>query len=890
MPTSIYIIDTNLAAQADANTYATMSEVQDVMWADWDYGIAGAGQLKVKLRCSSGIPYSGPMEIGAIAPTAGNSILVEPEIVNGFPFEQIDDDANTANLISITGPNIFLKATEKGAWLSNPSQTNTNKRDAISMAETSHIDGLIINGGVSEYIGGIGNASADSTVKNTVIIGCNQEFTGAIRDYSGQMSFDAGLIKDCNQIRSCGPITNSILVNANVAAGDGIHIGSNNNAYNVAKDTINYAGDGTNADADSFFSIDQDTELTLDPLGGYVVRATSPLATASSTGGVIGPFESVTQGLPPSISVYLSGNTLNAIVSDDTTVSPMLQLNINNSPVGSPQATPSWDMTSYGLGDGYHRITVTATDDDSNSDTSKAVFYSIGGIIGAYFIGNSLSMGGDPTSTRTGGNIADMTKAMFVAAGSDIVISTGLRGGSGFDVFVNDQEIMGEISSGDYTVVMMQTYLDENVAYYEQHLKPMVDATKGAGSDFTTWFSQVREDEQFVIDGYIARSREGCTAAGSNTLESARAWHSIIAADPTINLHGDNTHQNVAGLWISALCSYRYLSGNTANSVTYLPTQIQEPLGTGGMGLTNDQIQLIRDKVDQDITEFYVRSEQNTCSVTITEPSASAVVNEGDSVTFTAIATDSSTGDLSAGIEWKDGATVLHTGATFSTSVLPTGSRLITASRAGSDGQVSTAARSVQVNSLVNEAPVTVNSSRNIAFNQEFEQVPLAAFVTDDNDAIDWSTLVITQQPVNAAVSAVQDDVTVTTVNVNYSGTNYSGPDSFKYTVKDSSGLTSNEATVSLTVLPLSAASGAIANSTITRGLSFDIVMKDYIADGSVAFLEIFIKDDAGDGSEYECTPTLNTDGLIRATAPTTAVLAMALSGSQVLIKIRGSV
>jgi len=121
------------------------------------------------------------MEIGAIAPTAGNSILVEPEIVNGFPFEQIDDDANTANLISITGPNIFLKAAEKGAWLSNPSQTNTNKRDAISMAETSHIDGLIINGGVSEYIGGIGNASADSTVKNTVIIGCNQEFTGAIR-------------------------------------------------------------------------------------------------------------------------------------------------------------------------------------------------------------------------------------------------------------------------------------------------------------------------------------------------------------------------------------------------------------------------------------------------------------------------------------------------------------------------------------------------------------------------------------------------------------------------------------------------------------------------------------------------------------------------------------
>ena len=878
MPTT-FIYDTDPSKHSNADTYPSPLAVIQAIIAE--HTATFTGEITILLRCSSGIPHDGNLLISGLFPTAVNKLHLIGEISGGHPFTQSDSISNTTALLEINDPHVYPSAA-KDAWFIKPHAANTNNRIAVQMGNAAYLNGLHIDGSNSVYVAGVYSGEAGATCKNVTVIGCNRDFFGGVRDVTGTMTFDQGTIKDCKVVQKCGPITNTIRTGTPQGAGDPIVDGSDNNAYDVDKASLTYAG---SADANSVFSIDPAVELTNTSTGGYTIKSGSALATMSSTGGPIGAFADAAVGNPPNISIVLSGNTLNAVVSDDLTANPSLQLNIENTPTGAVQTATAWDLTSYGLANGYHRLTVTATDDDGNSATSEDTFYSVGGVMGAYFIGNSISnVSLEPTNTSNA-NLADMVKAMFQADGSDLMVTVGLRGGSGFDVFAQDQAIMNEVSSGDYTVVMMQTYLDEEVSYYEQYLKPMVDAAKGAGSDFSTWYSQLRENEQDYHDTFVARSDAGTTAAGSEKVQPVTAWHAIRAADPTIDLYADNTHQNEGGLYVSALSIYVYLSGKTANSVSYEPPSLQTEVGPNGLGYTAAQVQLIKDKVDETVTDRYVQSIQNTCSVTITTPSASAAINENDSITFSAVATDSVSGDLSAGIEWKDGATVLHTGAGFTTTELETGSRLITANRVGSDGNTSTAARNVQVTSLVNAAPITVNSTREIFFNEAFEQVPLGAFVTDDNDQIDWSTLSITQQPANAAANAVQDTNTLTTVNVNYSGTDFSGADSFKYTVADAQGAVSNEATVTLNVLAQDAPAGVIANNQITRGLSFDMVMSNYTAGASIAYVEVWVKDVAGDGTEYPCIVTVNTDGLISANTPTSAVLAMALSGADVLIK-----
>lgn len=878
MPTT-YIYDTNPATHSDADTYGTILEVIQAIITE--HTATFTGELTIKLRCSSGVAHDGQLLISGLFPTIVNKLHLVGEISGGHPFTQIDSSSNTTSLLEINDPFVYCSAA-KDAWFIKPHAANTNNRIAVQMGNAAHLDGLHIDGSNSVYVAGVYSGEAGATCKNVTVIGCNRDFFGGIRDVTGTMTFDQGTIKDCKVVQKCGPITNTIRTGTPQGGGDQIVDGSDYNAYDVTKASLSYVG---TADTNSVFSIDPPTELTNNASGGYTIKSGSALATMSSTGGPIGAFASAAAGEPPSIFINLAGDTLNATVSDDATANPSLQLNIENTPTGAPQTTTSWDLTSYGLASGYHRVTVTATDDDGNAATSEDVFYSVGGVIGILGIGNSISNTAIEPTNADGDNVFGMVKKMFQAAGSDLIVTTEFRGGSGFDVFAADQTIMNEVSSGDYTLIMMQTYLDEDVAYYEQYLKPMVDAAKGAGTDFTTWYSQLRENEQAYHDTYIARSDAGTTSAGSEKVQPATAWHAIRAADPTIDLYADNTHQNEGGLYVSALSLYVYLSGNTANSVTYEPSTLQAAAGPSGLGYTTQQVQLIKDKVDETVVDRYTQSIANTCNVVITQPSASLEVNEGDSVTFTATATDSVSGDLSASIVWKDGDTALHTGATFATTSLSTGSRLITASCVGSDSNTSVAARSVQVTSLINLAPVAVNSARDIFFNEEFEQVPLGAFVTDDNDQIDWSTLVITQQPANAAASAVQDTNTLTTVNVNYLGTDFTGADSFKYTVQDVQGLTSNEATVTLNVLPQDAPSGVIANNQITRGLSFDVVMSNYTAGATLAHVEVYVKDVAGDNTEYPCVVTVNTDALVTATAPLTSELTTTLSGSDVLVK-----
>ncbi len=872
-----YILDTSVLAQADADTYGSPSELIARIISDHGLALTGAGIIEVALRCSDGAPYLDLFEVDGTLATGSDGIRFIPQMSNGNPFIHSETSANTSSLVKIRDNNISIVAAEEGSWILRADPANEVETHAhIYLYSPAHIEGYFIDGGNSSVMAGVYCVAAGSTSKNGTIMGCNREFVGAIRDTSNTMTFDLTTVKNSRMIRSCGAITNSIVTGTNLNDGisDGIADGSNNNAYDVAKSSIKYAGSG--ADTNSVFSFVVADELTNSALGGYDIKSGSALATLSTTSGPVGAYADVASGEPPTVAIYLSGDTLNATVTDDVSSVFTLQLNIENTPKGATQTTPAWDLTSYNLDDGYHRLTVTATDGDGNSSTSEDVFYSVGGVIGVLEIGNSISNTAiEPTNT-VGGNVMQMVKAMFQAAGSDIRIVTKYLGGSGYAEFRSDASIMNELGSGDHALVLFQTYLEPSVEYHTTNLKPMVDLANSTGMDTTVWYSQLRENIQNTLADTIAIHDAGVAVTSADSLEVIKAWHAVRAADPSIDIYADNTHQNEGGLYISALSIYVYLSGKAANSVTYEPSTLQGALGADGLGYSAAQVQTIKDSVDAQNFPTYVRSISNNCAVTITQPGASVAITEGDSITFTAVAIDSSTGDLSSSIVWKDESTVLHTGATFVTTSLAVGGRTITANCLGSDSKTSTAARSVQVNSLINLAPVAINSSREVDHNVAFTQIPLQA--TDDNDQIDWSTLIITQQPVNARVPAVQNGSTLTTVDVDYSTTDFAGQNTLKWTVADTSGNRSNEATVNLSVQQAVPASIAIANSQVSRGQSFDVIMSNYIAGPSLQWVEVWLKDLTGEQAEYPCVVTVNEDSLVRAYSSDSSMPDLALA------------
>jgi hypothetical protein len=656
------------------------------------------------------------------------------------------------------------------------------------------------------------------------------------------------------------------VINTSLTAGDGLAVGSNYNAYDSAKVLANYENQAAmDADVNSIFSVDVAAQLIADPIGGYDLAAGSSLIGAASDGGNIGAYATALTGTPPQISIALTGSTLSALVTDDTTANPSLQLFIDGASVGAAQTGLSWDLTSYGLTPAtvFYRITVQATDDDLNSSTSNVRYYS--DRLKILWIGNSLTQTSISPVNSTH-SVIEHVEEMYGANGSYIFIEPAILGGSNYTDHNANQPTHDKINTGNYDIILAQheNHSSDGYADYQAYLvgemQPLMDAAEAVGSNWVGWYRQPYDDD--VLADY--NTQEAAYAQSlvwyptMQGIDVMKGWWDAMQADPTIDLYADNIHQNAGGSYLSALGIYKFFSGVSVANMPYVDPILTNVLGDSGLGYTGIQVQLLKDSADAAVTNQFVRSSVNSCVVTVTDPVSAIEVAEGDSVTFTATAIDSSTGDLSANIVWKSGETVLHTGATFSTTSLPTGDLLITAEAVGSDTNTSTGARSVKVVALVNVAPVSTGTTRSVDYNAVFTQTNLISLVTDDNNEVDWSTLVITQQPVNGV--ATIDNQTPSTVNVDYSGSNYSGADSFKYTVKDLGGLTSNESTVSITVQPQNAPSGVIANSQITRGQPFDIVMSDHTAGVGV---EVWVINGA---NEYQCTVTVYTDSLITAT------------------------
>jgi len=887
-----YIVDTNPAVQGNADTFATfdacMTHIYDTHGVYLDSG-GDAGLVTINFRNSSGVPLNEFVDVNRFFPNGTNRIEIVGQMANGFPAVVEDWVDNTETLVfRVYDDYIDVYGETEDSFIIRGDLAVTTGKALFSVSkDMSKFERISLDGVDSSYYAGI-SGSNTATGSHLKIVRCKRQFYGAIR--AGNVSLDHCTINNCRLIRSSGIITNSIVANiTSHSENDGFIDGSDYNIYDVDKATIKYnssVADTSLVDVNSQFSVDIAANFNEDTFGAYNLKAGSVAENADSTGtGNPGADTDALVGEPPQLSIYLNGDTLTAVVSDDATANPSLQLYIDGVAQGSAQTATSWDMTQFALATGVYRLSVEATDDDSNSAVSNERYYSVGGILKVLFLGNSLTQ----TPVEPAG-VSDAlyhtVRKMFQSVGSDIFIDWSMIGGATFEEHYGSTVSRSKISSGNYDVILMQgegnDYADD--AWYDTWCKPMVDDAKAANTDWVFWAHWHRENETDRYADRLANQVNGAARMGCDLIDTISAWHNIQANNPTFDLYADNTHQNLAGEFINAIAIYRYLTGNPSSTPSYVQPLLTTDVGSGGLGYTTADLDIIRTQVDTDITNQFVRTGVNSCSVIITQPSGAIDVTVGTEVTFTATATDSSTGDLSANIVWKDNDGVtLHTGNTFSTTTLPTGNLLITANCVGSDGKTTTAARSVKVRTLVNSAPVTQKGYREVDYQSPFTQLSLAALMTDDNDELDLNTLTITQQPRNC--TAVQDGQTLTTLNVDYSGTEFYGTDTLKYTIADMDGAVSNESVYEIYVKPPPASTGTLRGGlNITRGSAFVIDLERYWPNGDASMVEVYVVD-TSDGTEYKCTVTANAKNEITCTAPNTIDLTTTLSNATIRIK-----
>lgn len=178
--------------------------------------------------------------------------------------------------------------------------------------------------------------------------------------------------------------------------------------------------------------------------------------------------------------------------------------------------------------------------------------------------------------------------------------------------------------------------------------------------------------------------------------------------------------------------------------------------------------------------------------------------------------------------------------------------------------------------SALSSAPPESGDANITVLHNATKAINLLSHVTDDNNQVNWDSLIISQNPVHGTIS-----VTGSLVTVDYTGTNYVGDDSFQYRVSDLDGNTSDAGVISIVVFPLPS-TATLVEAGIVRGQTFTMTLGEHTAGKNVGYVEVYLKDAAGDGTEYPCEVLVYTDTELTCMAP----LAMpAFSGGQILIK-----
>lgn len=494
---------------------------------------------------------------------------------------------------------------------------------------------------------------------------------------------------------------------------------------------------------------------------------------------------------------------------------------------------------------------ITVTVDDGNGGTASATFtITVNAVAPSLTVmgaGSSLSNAPVEPSGVTM-NVYEEVEQICAETGANITFTTYIYGGRQLDDHAADSALMADIPNHDILILQGGT---GDSANYEADATPIV-ANANTAAFFLRWERQGAIGEYTSLRANIAGA---ATNLGADLIEIGDVWQDLVA-NTSIDFFADLTHQNLNGSYVNALCIYRYLTGESVASINYTPAQLT---------LTAQDILTIKTAVDTHITQSYTPAVANTATVDIT--AATATVTEGNDATFTATATDSATGDLSANITWQDDlGNNLGTGASITAAMNNSGSRVVTASVVGSDGKTSVDSVAVTVNPLSNAAPVAQNTSVTIGYNEPFTQKSLLAFVTDDG-TIDWSTLIISQ-PTNGSVA--QNGDTASTIDFDYSGTNFSGADSITYSVADTQGARSNTATINITVQAQSTAepvwisAGLSSSQTPPNGETYNLINLKTL--GAVA-----LDNTSGSASGWtlEITSAMSADSSVQAVAGT---------------------
>lgn len=895
-----YIFDSDVSTHSNSNTYGDWDAVYAAIQADVggkDLVSGATGVVTVSIRNSAGIPIeTAQMKPSYFVSDASNYLRFLGEKSNGYPAVLMETDTPTGNILYTNSDRILIEGAEEDALIFRANNADTtNKRTLFySGASDCTFRRIVFDCNNSLVVTPLSGVSDLSNVfEHCKIINAKDEFNGSGR--FGGYTMDHCTISNCATFRPSASmvITNTLIVNTPTYAGSECGAGSNHNATTQATGPTNFG-------ANSVYGVVTADELQSDLVGGYNALPGASIIDADSTGtGNIGADVQTISVNAPQISLSIAGDTLSLLINTNNNINADCTPYVNGSPVASQKQTKTsgisqltWDLTSFTeIGsNAISFLTIQATDTDLASSTSNTRIYSQGGTKKVATAGNSLS-GAVNLATSIGGSesLADMLKDAHVVMGKDLYIVENLKGNAIFPDHNSDPVFMEDIGSGNYDLVLVQgegragynNLLPTVDEYYNREAKPMVDAVKGAQSDFAFYsHSEQQNMTQAAHDTETAIQEQGAALMDVDLVPTGVAWHSIRLADPTIDMWADNTHQNYVGAYVNCLSLYRYLTGETVVGIAYQPASLK----LAPFSLSDAQITLIQTKVDESVTQPFVRSTLNSCDVTITAPLQFTEYTEGDEITFQAAAVDETTGDLTTSIEWTvgTGQTVMATGGNFVTSSLPTGQFSINAKVTGSDGKVSQASRLIKVRSLVNAAPVITTGSRDVDHNSPWTQVNLNTYVTDDNDELDWSTLTITQNPANA-VSIVKDTLTDGVVNLDYAATNYQGADSFQYTVADLGGLVSQSGVLNIYVNPPSPPTGALPEGPLNRGSSVVMTMLNYEA--TAHGVEIQVIDLDNGFASYPCTVNSNENNAIDFNIPASNVIANPIVNFKIDVK-----
>ena len=172
-----------------------------------------------------------------------------------------------------------------------------------------------------------------------------------------------------------------------------------------------------------------------------------------------------------------------------------------------------------------------------------------------------------------------------------------------------------------------------------------------------------------------------------------------------------------------------------------------------------------------------------------------------------------------------------------------------------SGGTSNAATVSVTVNP-VNDNPVALDD---IASTNEDIAVDVTVLTNDSDadDGLDITSVAIVTGPTNGSTS-----VNATTGVVTYTpNANYSGADSFTYTVDDASGATSNTATVSITInnVNIDPVAGAdVVNTNEDMSVDINVLSNDTDSDGTIDITSVLISTTPSNGSV-----TVSSSGIV---------------------------